>query len=156
MSSKTSKRPHRRVQTSFLEVTDNGEFVPQKTMTDQSFKEESDINNVLRRGGVIPPDPNQLNFLDLSNVDDYHSAVNLVMQVNDIFDDLPSKVRDRFRNDPEEVLKFIEDPNNKAEAAELGLIDKLKIDGTGEDSSASPESPNPGKTADSKDEKASK
>lgn len=41
------------------------------------------------------------------------------------FAQLPAKVRDRFGNNPVELFKFLEDEGNRAEAEDLGLIEKV-------------------------------
>jgi phage internal scaffolding protein len=38
------------------------------------------------------------------------------------FDQLPALIRDRFHNDPQEMLAFLNDPNNYDEAIKLGLV----------------------------------
>lgn len=41
------------------------------------------------------------------------------------FAQLPAKVRDRFGNDPVELFSFLENENNRKEAEDLGLIEKV-------------------------------
>ena len=45
-----------------------------------------------------------------------------VVSVKAKFDEFPSDVRKRFRNDPVEFMKFFDDPVNRPEAIRLGLI----------------------------------
>ena len=44
-----------------------------------------------------------------------------------MFDNLPSDVRNRFNNNPAQLLDFVADPENKEEAIELGLLPKPEI-----------------------------
>lgn len=94
-------------------------------LTHQSFKDECDINIIIKRldlsgflherGGRVPQ------FLDVSQVPDYHSALNQVIYAQSLFDDLPADLRTRFRNDPGEFVAFCSDPSNAVEAVSLGL-----------------------------------
>lgn len=61
-------------------------------------------------------------FGDFSNVGDFMSAQNAVLAAQEAFDELPAKLRKRFDNDPSSLLAFLENPSNKSEAIELGLI----------------------------------
>lgn len=93
--------------------------------THQSFKDECDINNVMskwQRTGVLQHTPIAVpRYEDVSAYDSYHDALNMVIQANESFDSLPSKVRARFANDPAEFLAFCDDPANAGELVSLGL-----------------------------------
>lgn len=97
----------------------------EKSMTHQSFADECDVNNIVHNldiSGFLessrgrPPQ-----FLDCSQVSDYHSALNTVRYAQSVFMDLPAEVRSRFRNDPGEFVSFFNDPANQDEAIALGL-----------------------------------
>lgn len=81
-------------------------------VTKQSHKAECDINTILRqyqRTGVIAhvaqgrPD-----YRDLPDVGDYQEALALVETAAAGFGDLPSGVRDRYRNDPARFLEAVQ------------------------------------------------
>lgn len=101
---------------------------PGSSRTKQSFKDECDINVIVAkyiRTGVI--DPRSLNareamFADVTDVPSYQEALNVVRAAQEGFEALPAKIRDRFENDPAQLLGFMGDPKNEAEAIELGLI----------------------------------
>lgn len=65
----------------------------------------------------IPP-----SYGDFTNATDYQNALNSVREAQEAFDSLPSRVRSRFNNRPEELIRFISDPGNITEAVDLGLI----------------------------------
>ena len=44
------------------------------------------------------------------------------MAADDAFMALPAAVRERFNNDPAELVDFVSDVNNRSEAIDLGLI----------------------------------
>lgn len=95
--------------------------------TKQSFKDECNINFMLKtyQSGGKPPAVNHFpaRYGDFSQSRDLHSALNQVREAETAFDALPAEVRKRFGNDPGELLDFMSDAENAAEAAKLGLID---------------------------------
>lgn len=91
----------------------------------QSFKEETDINTIVKRFGLTGEMPQALKLPtvgDFTGVTDYQSAMNLVIAAESGFRELPAELRKRFDYDPGRLLKFLEDPGNAAEAMELGLV----------------------------------
>lgn len=97
--------------------------------TKQSFAEEADINFLMDRflrtgyfptveelGGAQPM------FGDFSEGVSYMEALERVRAAEDGFMQLDAKVRDRFRNDPAELLQFLSEPGNREEAVRLGLV----------------------------------
>lgn len=95
------------------------------TLTQQQFKEQCDINNIIKQytlTGELPLSKKVGQFLDVSNVQDYQTALNTVFEAQQAFDNLPSKIRSRFENDPNQLIAFIEDDANHEEALTLGLL----------------------------------
>jgi len=95
--------------------------------THQSFKDECDINQVMerhRKTGIIRQTTQRPMYGDFSNVGDYQEALNIKLVADQMFAELPSKVRNRFENNPQLFLTFCEDPANEAEAIELGIAAK--------------------------------
>lgn len=103
----------------------------------QSFADEADINRKMARHlkgpnrgmmlGAVPQTPREPRFLDLSSADTYHDMLNKVSQIDTKFQSLPARVRQRFRNNPELLLRFVEDPANAREAVKLGLISDPEV-----------------------------
>lgn len=97
--------------------------------TDQSFKDDADINVIMARAerGQMP-DPMVIgnrvgDYLDVYDAPrDYLEARLIVSDAEARFSELPAKVRSRFANDPFELLSFIADPANRKEAEDLGLV----------------------------------
>jgi len=97
------------------------------TMAKQSFQAECDINTIMSKyqnDGVIQHVQKvQGAYGDFSNVADYQLHLNQVIAAQEAFDDLPSKIRERFGNDPAHLMTFISDEKNRDEAVKLGLIE---------------------------------
>lgn len=93
----------------------------------QSFKKECDINQIMakyQRTGMIEwlsrRDPE---YLDCTG-EAFQEAMFTVIKAREMFAELPSSMRDRFKNDPGELLRFLGDEANRQEAIELGLVAK--------------------------------
>lgn len=102
------------------------DFGDEPSLTIQSAKDECDINLIIDRAnkGIMPAvNQSQPRFADVSDVGDYQHALNVVMEADEAFMSLPSAVRDRFGNDPAQLLEFLGDDRNRDEAVKLGLID---------------------------------
>ena len=94
------------------------------SLTQQQFKEESDINTIVNRflkSGVLPTPVNMPQYVDYEGVFDFQSAMNVVRQADENFMRMDANVRARFNNSPQEFLEFFGNPNNSEEAIRLGL-----------------------------------
>lgn len=102
------------------------EFDPEEGQTKQSFKDECDINNIMKRynatGAITHLNMRTPEYGDFSSPLDFQSALNTVMEGEAMFADLPSYLRDRFGNDPKQLLEFLADDANREEAIKLGIV----------------------------------
>ncbi|AXH76655.1 MAG: internal scaffolding protein [Microviridae sp.] len=100
-------------------------FQENSPWTDQSQKADADINTIMARyqsTGELPViNAAEANFLDVSEMD-FRTHMDAVREANAMFAQLPSKIRDRFGNDPGAFLGFVEDEDNLPEIAKLGLL----------------------------------
>lgn len=98
---------------------------PEPTRTKQSFAKEVDINTIVERFGLTGQLPENLKVPvsgDYTNaVSDYQSALNMVIEAEASFMELPAKVRARFHNNPQELMEFVADKENLDEARKLGI-----------------------------------
>jgi phage internal scaffolding protein len=104
-------------------------FFNNPSLTHQAFKEETDVNHIVKRFIRTEGD----NFFeklgnatdgmygDFSEVVDYRTALDQVIAADEAFMALPAIVRKRFDNDPAQFLDFCGDPENLPEMRELGL-----------------------------------
>jgi len=96
--------------------------------TDSSFAKDTDINNIMYKYRAIGvtynklPGPGKGVYGDFTKIKDYKSAMESVIQTQNQFMALPSHIRNRFQNDPVQLIKFVEDPKNYDEGVELGLF----------------------------------
>ena len=99
-------------------------------LTQQSFKEDCDINTIVRRFGLtgqLPQDVRAPTYGDFTAVTDFHSAMNALREAQEAFMLMPAEVRERFRNDPGAFVDFCSDPANAEEARKLGLVDVPEV-----------------------------
>ncbi len=101
-----------------------------KVLTKQSFKKETDINQIMARfvkTGIITPEAlanRQATFADVSEIGDFLECQLQIKEAEKAFMTLPADLRARFKNQPAQLLDFCKDPENKEEAIELGIIQK--------------------------------
>ena len=100
-------------------------FVGEVSLTKQSFKDECDINVIVRRFGLtgeIPGDFQTPVSGDFRGLPDFRGALDMVRAAEAAFLELPAELRKRFGHDPQQLMEFLEDGRNKDEAIKLGLI----------------------------------
>lgn len=98
--------------------------------TQQSFRDECDINHILKRfnvTGQLPVGSVQPQYGDFSGITDYQSALNAVMAAQESFLQLPAKVRAKFDNDPARFVDFASNEANKDEMKALGLLSQETV-----------------------------
>lgn len=104
-------------------------FDDEPTLTEQHHKDECDINNIMSKFSSNPSlifaDPSALNYSDVSEHVDYHSALNYVRRIDDMFLQIPANIREKFDNDPQKFVDFMNDENNLGTMQELGLVTKF-------------------------------
>jgi len=96
------------------------------SLAQQHFKDECDINNILRQfnlTGLLPESTLSPRYGDFTGIGDYHTALNQVIAAEDEFMSLPAQIRARFENDPAQLIEFLNNPENKDEAIKLGLVE---------------------------------
>lgn len=79
-----------------------------QTIVQQHFKEEVNINTIMRRFGVTGQMPEFLPqgmYGDFTGIEDYDDAVSRIERANDAFMALPAEVRERFDNDPSQLIR---------------------------------------------------
>jgi len=107
-------------------------------ITEQAHKEQCDVNKIITKydkHGVIQHVSNfEAQYGDVSGVE-FKKAQDQVIYAQKLFDQLPSYLRKRFENSPQKLLSFMDNPDNREEAINLGMINKNwtpETDGLGE------------------------
>lgn len=108
------------------------QHVEGESLAQQHFAKDADVNIIVNRhlngpgrtrglssigaGGTRQP-----MFGDFSSID-YQTMLNQVTDIDNMFRRLPARIRSRFRNDPHQLIRWVEDPVNFKEAVKMGLM----------------------------------
>lgn len=102
----------------------------EESMTQQHFKDECDINRIMARyqetGVLIDPMTGARRepmFGEFDSEFDLREAMDKINMAYEQFNQLPSRVRDRFDNSPAKLLEFLRNSENYDEAIRLGLVE---------------------------------
>lgn len=83
------------------------------TRTQQQFKEEADINTIVRRFGItgqLPQTamPPLLDDFGSDEIFDFQSAMNMIVQAKNSFAAMSAEVRDAFHHDPQRFVAHLD------------------------------------------------
>lgn len=120
--------------TAFTKHTTTGIKIAGESMTLQQYKNDCDINTILRKVEMgIDPTPacvlrmhqNQARmplYGDFSELGDYQHAQDVTNEARRQFMALPAELRSRFGDDPAQLIFWLQNPDNRQEAERFGLI----------------------------------
>jgi phage internal scaffolding protein len=109
-----------------LASEESGLHCKDPSLAQQHMKDECDINVLVERFGVtgnMPVAPIEPSYGDFSGVGDYHTALNKIKAADEAFMALPAKLRAKFDHDPNALLNYLQNEENRDEAIQIGLID---------------------------------
>jgi len=96
-----------------------------ETLTEQAHKDKTDMHNIMRqyeRTGIIEHTAKYKGqYGNFIHALDFRSATTLIVQAEEMFLSVPSKLRKRFNNDPSEYIDFMQNPDNYEEIRKMGL-----------------------------------
>jgi len=98
-----------------------------KKRVQQHHRDDADINVIVdrwRKTGRLPMPTKDELYADLTDVDDYLTSKLKIEYALESFKRLPIKLQKRFDHEPGELLRFLDNPDNRTEAIDLGLIEK--------------------------------
>nr|WAE43295.1 MAG: internal scaffolding protein [Microviridae sp.] len=106
-------------------------YCKEKTLTQQHFAEDVDVNTIVARAlktGILG-NPDSINareavFADVSAIGDYNVCLNRIIAAQSAFMELPVNIRTKFDNDPAKMLNFLNNPANFDACIEMGLLVK--------------------------------
>lgn len=106
--------------------------------TEQAHKDDCDINSIVKRykktGVISHVSRFEANYGDMTG-DDFKTSTDKILKAKQDFKTLPANIRKEFKNNPAKLLEFMENPDNRDKAIELGIIDRRwtpETDGIGE------------------------
>lgn len=107
-------------------------------LTEQAHKDRCNINSIMakydKNGLITHISKFESEFGDTTGIE-FKQMMDKVASARSSFEELPSKIRKRFDNDPTKLLQFMDDASNREEAIKLGLIRNTwteETDGLGE------------------------
>lgn len=109
-------------------ATAEGIVFTEPSMTQQHFKDETMIDNILQKyaetGFLTDPftPKRPIQFGDFSDVKDFQTAQNAIALATEYFESLPANVRASFNNSPQEFLNALNDPKQRSKLEELGFV----------------------------------
>lgn len=102
------------------------------SLTQQQYAEDSKIQNIMRKydstGFFDNINRNPGRYVDISDITDIRDAMDRINEANDHFMDLPSDIRQRFKNNPTEFYEFAMNPDNMDEMVRLGIANAPSYD----------------------------
>jgi len=96
------------------------------TLAQQQFKDSSDINVLFGKyleTGEMPQVQDGLTFGNFEGIFDFQSAMNAVRTAEGLFSQMPARIKNRFDNDPQKLLEFLANDENREEAEFLKLVE---------------------------------
>jgi len=109
-------------------ATAEGIVFTEPSMTQQHFKDETMIDNILQKyaetGFLTDPftPKRPIQFGDFSDVKDFQTAQNAIARTTEYFESLPSRIRASFNNSPFEFLQALNDPEQRSKLEDLGFV----------------------------------
>ncbi len=101
------------------------------SLTEQSFKFETDINNICegKAFSSLPANRNQPIYDDFTNLGKYQESLDLVSKAQSMFEELPSNIRNKFENNPQKLIDFVSNPEvNYDEGVKLGIFNRKPLE----------------------------
>lgn len=119
-----------------VRVREKRKFFSKPSLTRQEFKDECDIQTLIRRFGRtqegldalldVQRSTERAQFGDVSAIPSYQAVNNMLIDSKASFMRLPHEVRARFNNDPVSFVDFVSNPENLDECRKLGLAKPLE------------------------------
>lgn len=98
------------------------------SLTDQSYKKSTDINNIMSqyaKTGMLPNFRNKTPiYIDQTDIPDTITSFNVVNRARELFQQLPPIVRKAMDNNPALMENYIADPENTDFLVKHGVLTK--------------------------------
>lgn len=100
--------------------------------TDQQWKKDCDVNHIvakfLKTRQITHLNQNQGTYADVSQIRDLEQCLITVEKARSAFASLPAKIRNRFSNDPQKFIEFMQDSSKLEESYELGVRKRPEVE----------------------------
>ena len=122
------------------EVSKNTALVSDsETLTQQNFRDETDLNIMIRKYGVLPVSEVNWKEFDATVIpQDYQQLQNMLREADQAFMDLPAEVRKAADNDPQKFLAMVESQQAEIKKQERESAKAVKAAEAGRDISVDP------------------
>lgn len=108
-------------------------FEGHPSKTRQAPKDGTQIDSILKKYATQGVSPNDVGVFFATAASapygvqpstDYQMMLNEVIRVENYFMSLPSRIREKFGHNAQNMINFVADPSNLEEAQKLGLVQK--------------------------------
>lgn len=100
------------------------------SLTEQAHANDVDINQIMAKAKRGEHSDyireHEGHYMDATSVDFYEAQI-VVAESKSLFEDLPSEIRNKFKNDPGKFLDFVQDPENLEEMYDLKLANRPPV-----------------------------
>lgn len=99
----------------------------EESRTQQQYRDDCDANVIIekiKKGHNVQFNQRKGTYGDFTNSPSYHEALDVVRLADEAFMAMPSALRTRFKNDPQNLLDFLNDKDKIEESYRLGLREK--------------------------------
>ncbi len=101
-------------------------FPPEGNLTEQSHRDDLNINNILKKfqktGVIDHVKEHGATYGDVP-AQDFREAQEIITTASSMFEELPSRARKHFDNDPAKFLEAMQNPDTKTETLhKIGLL----------------------------------
>lgn len=103
-------------------------FENSEKLTESNHMKACDINGIVSRyqkSGVLEHRNEHRGTYGFASSQTFQDAMLIVAQGNQLFQELPAHIRDKFKHDPALFLDFVQDESNAPELVKLGLASNL-------------------------------
>lgn len=112
MAKRAKKQSHLRAAYDAHDPEQYSTTIEGETMTEQFHKDACDVNNIMAKyqtTGVLDHVAKYEPQYGEVEATDYNDAMCIIASANSMFEELPSRAREHFHNDPAEFLEYVTD-----------------------------------------------
>lgn len=102
------------------------DFTGEKTMTEQSHAKLNDLHHLMKLDRDRLAEHTNIyegKYMDMINVPDFHQAQLILAETASMWESIPATLRQKFNNEPERFVEFMQNEDNRESMLEMGLSD---------------------------------